>query len=345
MTNLREEIHEQPKVLRQLLDAEEAHVRSVAGVLRQYDPSYVVLAARGSSDNAARYAKYLFGSRLGLQVALATPSLFTLYGQPPDLSGSVVIAISQSGQSQDIRAVLAEAKHQGVPAIAITNDPGSPLAEEADHVLRTHAGEEHSVPATKTYTSELMMLALLATCWVDDPAMLGELKQTPDVIGATLSLDSVVEETVGAYKDRQQCAVLGRGYNYATAYEIALKLEETCLLAVQPHSPADYQHGPVALVEPGFPVLMVAPSGRTFGDMLDFTRQLREEEADILMISDQQAALDLGTVAYQLPALPAEWVSPMISVVPGQLFAHYLALARGLDPDRPRGLHKVTSTL
>jgi glucosamine--fructose-6-phosphate aminotransferase (isomerizing) len=345
MTNLREEILEQPEVIHRLLEVEESHVRSVARVLRKYDPRFVVLAARGSSDNAARYAKYLLGNRLGVQVALATPSLFTLYRRPPALSGSLVIGISQSGQSEDIRAVVAEARRQGVPTIAITNDPKSPLAAEAEHTLPVHAGVEHSVPATKTYTSQLAMLALLAACWTDDAAMMAQLKQVPEHIEAALSLESIVEASADTYRHMQQCAVLGRGYNYATAYEIALKLKETCLLPAEPYSPADFQHGPVALVGPSLPVFIVAPSGQAFQNLFDFAGEVRERGADIFMISDQRSALDLATISYALPSPPAEWVSPLMTVVPGQLFALHLALARGLDPDQPPGLHKVTSTL
>lgn len=345
MTSLREEIHEQPEVIRRLLEVEEARVRSVARILRKDNPRFVVLAARGSSDNAARYAKYLLGNQLGLQVALATPSLFTLYRRPPDLSGSLVIGVSQSGQSEDIRAVVAEARRQGVPTLAITNEPESPLASEADHTLHMHAGVERSVPATKTYTSQLAMLAMLTACWMDDAGMVDQLKQVPASIEAALSLEPAVEAAADTYKHMQQCAVLGRGYNYATAYEIALKLKETCLLSAEPHSPADFQHGPVALVEPGFPVVMVVPSGRAFQNLFDFAGELRERGADIFMISDRRPALDLSTIPFELSSLPAEWISPMVAVVPGQLLALYLALSRGLNPDHPPGLHKVTSTL
>jgi glucosamine--fructose-6-phosphate aminotransferase (isomerizing) len=344
MTLLHEEIHQQPSVIQALLDQETERARTIAAALKTTEPRYVVLAARGSSDNAARYGNYIFGSLLRLPVALATPSLYTLYARPPRLREALLIGISQSGQSDDIVAVLAEGRRQGAPTLAITNSPDSPLAAQADYVLETHAGEERSVAATKTYTSQLMALGLLVAGWLDDPALFADLAALPIAMRRTLGLEEAIHSAAVRYQHAEHAVVLGRGYNYATAFETALKLKETCYLAAEPYSPADFLHGPVALVEAGFPAIVIAPSGAAAHDLTRFAADLRERGASLLMISDRAEALPLADVPLELPPITAEWTSPMLAILPGQLLSLHLAQARGLDPDRPRGLHKVTVT-
>jgi glucosamine--fructose-6-phosphate aminotransferase (isomerizing) len=344
MTLMRQEIQQQPDVAQTLLDQEGSRARRIAAELRAKAPRYVVLAARGSSDNAARYGNYVFGSLLGLPVALATPSLYTLYARPPRLQEGLVIGISQSGQSEDIVAVLAEGRRQGVPTLAITNSPDSPLAAQADYILETHAGEERSVAATKTYTSQLLALGLLVAGWIDDPALFADLAAIPSAMRRTLELEEAIRSAVPRYQRADRAVVLGRGYNYATAFEIALKLKETCYLAAEPYSPADFLHGPVALVEAGFPAIVIAPGGAVAGDLTHFAADLRDRGASLLMISDRPEALALADLPLQLPGIQSEWTSPLVAILPGQLLALHLAQARGHDPDRPRGLHKVTVT-
>ena len=344
MTTMHKEILEQPDVFEDMLQAETEHVKAVAQELREQGATYVVIAARGSSDNAARYAKYLFGSKLGLQVALATPSLFTIYEQMPRMDKALVIGISQSGQSQDIRAVIEEAKRQGSPTLAITNMPDSPLAGIADHVLDTHAGPERSVPATKTYTTQVGMLGLLAACWLDDDAVLAELQQVPDLQRQTLALAAEVLPQAIQYRYADNCVVLGRGYNYGTAFECSLKLKETCYLSAEPYSPADFKHGPVALVDWGFPVLVIAPSGPVFEHLYTFAAEIKERGASLIVISDRDEALALADLPFRIPPASAEWLTPIYSVIPGQLLALTLSQARGIDPDQPRAIHKITDT-
>lgn len=344
MSLMHDEIHQQPEVLRQLLGQEAEPVRRIAEALRSRDIGYVVIAARGSSDNAARYGKYLFGSQLGLQVALATPSLFTLYRRPPSLSNALVIGVSQSGQSRDIVSVLAEARRQGAPTLAITNQPQSPIAAHADHLIQLHAGDEKAVAATKTYTAELGALALLAAAMLGYDARWRELNEVPAQVGETLTLDDQVQAVAAGYTDYDHCVVLGRGYNYCTAFEIALKLKETCYLAAEAYSPADFLHGPVALVGPGYPAIVIAPSGATVENLIQFSSELRDKGTSLLVVSNEEAALKLADDPLRLPAGPSEWLSPIVAVVPGQLLAFHLAIARGLDPDQPRGLKKVTIT-
>jgi glucosamine--fructose-6-phosphate aminotransferase (isomerizing) len=344
MSRLRDEIHEQPGVLARLLDRQAESAARIAAAIRDGDFCYAVLAARGTSDNAARYAQYLFGSLNRLPVALATPSLFSIYHTPPRLRDALVLGISQSGQSPDIVAVVEEGRRQGALTVAVTNTPASPLARGAEHVLLLGAGEEEALAATKTYTAQLAALALLAAHLARDEGRLRTLQRVPHAVEAALCLEETIAQAAQRYAHAAQCVVLGRGYNYATAFEIALKLKELAYLVAEPYSSADFRHGPVAIVEQGFPVIVVAPQGAVYDDILALTRKLADREADLMVISEQDEALDLGRVGLRLPAGLPEWLSPFTCVVPGQLLALYVTLAKGYDPDHPRGLTKVTET-
>jgi len=341
---LAREIGEQPEILAGLLDAERAHAEEIAAALRGRDLAVVVIAARGTSDNAARYAQYLFGAVNRLPVALATPSLFTLYAAPPDLRRALVIGVSQSGESPDILAVLAEGRRQGAPTLAITNVPESPLGEAAEFVLPLHAGVERSVAATKTYTAQLLALAMLGAAFARDDARWRELTGAPRVVEAALTLDGEIAQRAERYRYADRLMTSGRGYCYGTAFELALKLKETSYLLAEPYSPPDFLHGPVAIVDDGFPALLVAPSGAAFDDMLAFARTLHERGAELIAISDRDELLDLAQTPLRLPQPLPEWLSPLAAIVPGQLLALHLARSKGLDPDRPRGLSKVTLT-
>jgi glucosamine--fructose-6-phosphate aminotransferase (isomerizing) len=344
MSFLQDEIHQQPQVLATLLDAEADGARNIAADLQRRKLEYVIIAARGSSDNAARYGQYLLGAHNRLPVGLATPSLFSVYQEPPRLEGALVIGISQSGQSPDIVAVLAEGRQQGTPTLAITNDPGSPLAAQADYLLPLHAGEERAVAATKTYTAQLGALALLSCALQDHPRRLAALRRAPRALQAVLDTEAQIARAVDRYRYMETCVVLGRGYNYATAFEIALKLKELNYLIAEAYSSADFMHGPIAVVGGGFPALVIAPGGKMFDTMRRFSLELQSRGAELLVISDQQTLLDEAVTPLPLSIGVPEWLSPLACVVSGQLFALHLTLARGNDPDRPQGLHKVTLT-
>jgi glucosamine--fructose-6-phosphate aminotransferase (isomerizing) len=344
MSYLEVEIREQPQVLMTLLDREAENARRIATDLQTRDVKYVIIAARGTSDNAARYGQYLLGAHNHLPVGLATPSLFSVYGEPPRLDDGLVAGISQSGQSKDIVAVLAEGRRQGVPTLAITNDPGSPLAMQADYVLSLHAGEERAVAATKTYTAQLAALALLSCALDGDAERMEALRQMPLAVERALGYEGLVAGAVQRYRYMQTCVVLGRGFNYATAFEIALKLKELNYLYVEAYSSADFMHGPIAIVGSGFPALVISPSGKMFDTMRGFSLELRSRGAELLIISDRQDLLDEAITPLPLPVGVPEWLSPLVAVVPGQLFAKHLALAKGHDPDQPVGLQKVTIT-
>lgn len=338
------EIHQQPEVLTTLLEKEADNVRHIAGDLRRLGPRYVLIAARGTSDNAARYGQYLLAAHNQLPVGLATPSLYTIYGEPPRLEGCLVIGISQSGQSPDIVAVLAEGRRQGVPTLAITNDVSSPLAVQAEYVIPIHAGEEHAVAATKTYTGQLAALALLSCSLNPVDQRLKALVQVTSALKEVLDHQDRVAEKVERYRYMDACVVLGRGYNYSTAFEIALKMKELNFLVAEPYSPADFMHGPVAVVGSGFPAMIVAPSGKMFETMRAFCLKLKARGAELLVISDRQEVLAEANTPLELPVQVPEWLSPMVAVVIGQLFALHLTLEKGNNPDKPKGLQKITST-
>ncbi len=338
------EIHEQPQVLAHLLEAERASVGALAEAIRERQITHVVIAARGTSDNAGRYAKYLLGAVNRLPVGLATPSLFTIYHRPPRFGNALVMGISQSGQSPDIVAVVEEARRQGALTAAITNFPDSALARAAEHVIDLHAGEERSIAATKTYTAELTAIAMLSQALSGDEAIAEALAQIPHKVAETLAMGEEIALKAERYRYMQTCVTIGRGYNYATAFELSLKLKELTYTVVEPYSSADFMHGPLALIEHGFPVIVIAPSGKMLPELTAFIGTLRKREAEVMVISDAEEVLSLARVPLRLPTGVPEWLSPITAIIPGQLFAMHLAYIRDYDPDHPRGLRKVTET-
>src|SRR5581483_12077625 len=306
---------------------------------------YVLIASRGSSSNAARYAQDLLGRAQRVPVAFATPSLYTLYGQPPRLDGALVLGISQSGRSPDVVAVLAEARRQGRPTLALTNDAGSPLAQAAEAVLPLEAGEEHAVAATKTYTNSLGAVALLFSEMGDDSVAREELARMPEALAAQIELSLAADAApLDEYADAVGLTVVARGVNYGTAFEVALKIRELTGLITEAYSPADLMHGPIAAIQPGWPVVVVAPSGPARPSVEEIVPPLRARGARLVAISDVRAVLRRAQT--QLPLAPGvpEWLSPLTAVVPGQAAALRLAILRERDLDKPRGLRKVTLT-
>jgi glucosamine--fructose-6-phosphate aminotransferase (isomerizing) len=343
-THLYREIHEQPLVLSQLLGMEKQAIAEVARAINQGEISHVVVAARGTSDNVGRYAKYLLGAINGLNVSLATPSLFTIYNKVPCFKNSLVLGISQSGQSPDIIAVLKEAQRQGALTVAITNDLNSPLAEKGDYTVNLNAGPEKSVAATKTYTTSLMAIGMLSAALADSPQMWDDLEKIPEAVSKTLKLDKDAVEAATRWRFSDRCVVIGRGYNYATAFELALKLKELTYIIAEPYSPADLLHGPFAIVERDFPVLIIAPRGAILPNINQLLIDLHDAGADTLIISDDEATLAVGDARLHLPYSLPEWLSPITAIIAGQLFALRLTEIKKLDIDSPRRLHKVTRT-
>jgi glucosamine--fructose-6-phosphate aminotransferase (isomerizing) len=342
---LHSEIFEQPQCLASLLDHQKNTVIEIAKAIQSRNVQYAFLAARGTSDNAGRYANYLWGAHNRLPLALATPSLFTYYQQPPRLNNALVVGVSQSGQSPDIVSVLEEARRQNCLTIAITNIADSPLANAADFVLDVQAGDEQAVAATKTYTAELMAIAMISAALINSNERWNELASVSDWAQQALLLDEPLSQMAQRYRYMTHCVVLGRGFNYATAFEWALKLKELTYLIAEPYSSADFQHGPIAMVEGGFPVLAVAPSGKVHVSMLEMLTRLRKErDAELVVISDDAETLGLAQSPIRLPAQIPEWLTPIVSILPAQLFACHLTEVKGYDTDKPRNLTKVTET-
>ena len=344
MSWLETELREQPEALQRLLDRQAGAARAAARLFHRRDIRYVLIASRGSSSNVARYAQYLLGRAHRVPVMFATPSLYTIYGQPPRLDGGLVIGISQSGASPDVVAVLAEAREQGRPTLALTNDVDSPLGRTAEAVLPLEAGREQAVAATKTYVNSMGAVALLFAEADDGPAAREELAQMPAALAAQIELSLTDQPPLDEYRDAVGLTVVSRGVNYGTGFEIALKIRELSGLITEAYSPADLMHGPIAAIQPGWPVMVVAPSGPARPSVEEIVPPLRARGARILAVSDVRAVLRRAQTRLVLtPGVP-EWLSPLTAVVPGQVTAMRLAGLRGLDLDRPAGLRKVTLT-
>ena len=343
MSRFRDEIGEQPLLASRMLAESRGAVASIAVRLRASKTRGLVIAARGSSDHAALYAKYLFGVRNHMMVTLAAPSLFTSYASPPDLEGQGVIGISQSGSSPDVVAVIEEAARQGMVTIAVTNDPDSRLAHAAELLLPLGAGPERSVPASKTYIASLLALALVSQALDPDPSFEAALGQVPPALAAALEQDDDLDRLVPALLG-PRAIVLGRGFNFSTAEEIALKLTETSYILARAWSVADFEHGPIAVVEPGFAVVVVDGHGKVSADMESIGRRLTDQGCRVVGLLDGTGDHGAAEATVSLDSGLPEELTPLTLGVLGQLLAHRVALARGIDPDRPRALNKVTRT-
>jgi glucosamine--fructose-6-phosphate aminotransferase (isomerizing) len=343
VSRFRDEIAEQPGIAAGMLSAGRDMVDSIGARIREAAPRGFVIAARGSSDHAALYAKYLFGRRNRALVSLAAPSLFTHYASPPRLEGQCVIGISQSGSSPDVIAVIEEAVRQGALTLALTNDPNSKLAAAAELVLPLGAGPERSVPASKTYTASLLALALLSQAIDPQPAFETALAQVPAAMEEALAREAELDRLAPALLG-PRAIVLARGFNLATAEEVALKLTETSYVLARAWSVADFAHGPIAVVDQDFPVLFVGGGGPVGPDLEEIARRLEGYGCRVIGLFDGEAlGVEMASFVGIDSGLPED-LTPLTLAVLGQLLAHRVAMARNIDPDRPRALNKVTRT-
>ncbi len=337
-----EEICEQPVVLEKTIKAETPKINKLGAFLREKDIDLIVLAARGSSDNASLFGRYLLEITTGIPVSLSAPSVFTLYNAKLNLKRALVIGVSQSGEGVDINTVLESAKNSGAFTLGITNEADSTMAKMTDETLLIHAGREKSVAATKTYTGQMLHFYLLASVLSDKKI---EFEKIPDFADRALKLKTEIETLVERYLFMENCVVVGRGINYGNSYEFALKLMETCYVVAERFSSADFFHGPLAIVERRFPVIMFAPNGVTKQSSIDLLKNLRELHADSFSITNDREIADLSSLALRMPPEIDEFLSPISFIIPAQLFAAFLAKIKGLNPDAPRSLSKVTKTI
>ncbi|HKG23109.1 MAG TPA: SIS domain-containing protein [Blastocatellia bacterium] len=338
------EIQQQPLALERIIKREGRRIIGFAESLKKRRTRLIVLVARGSSDNAALFGRYLLEISAGIPVSMAAPAVHTLYRARLDLRDALVIGISQSGEGSDINIVLENARRSGATTLAITNEAGSAMARAADETFLIHAGRERSVAATKTYTGQLMIFHLLASA-MNGNKRFAEVERLPELASRSLDLRPQVEEMVERYAFMDHCVVVGRGLNYANAYEFAIKLMETCYVVAERFSSADFLHGPIAMVERSFPAFLFAPPGKTLAGMKELLGKLTRLGAETVVISSENAVLKSATRALKVPERTGEMLSPIPYIIPAQLFAALLAKAKGLSPDRPRSLAKVTKTV
>jgi len=352
MSKMLEETRQQPEALRKTLDGGIRGITKLRRHLEVHRPRLIILVARGTSDNAAQFGRYLIEITTRIPVSLAAPSVLTLYESSLDLRDVLVVGISQSGESTDTNAVLEDARKRGATTVGITNDAASAMARTVEYPLLIDAGPEHSVAATKTYACQLLALYLLAYA-LDGAVQLEQLRCIPDWTEKVLAMEESIEEIAERYFFMTRAVTVGRGLNYANALEFGLKLMETCYVVAERFSSADLMHGPIALVEQSFPVFVFAPAGVTWPSISAVLDRLQQLKAETLIITDpgntearkRAARFLLMPVEPRGNGEPRDLYTPIPYIVPAQLFAGHLASMKGLNPDSPRTLKKITQTL
>ncbi|HEX4900516.1 MAG TPA: SIS domain-containing protein [Pyrinomonadaceae bacterium] len=339
-----QEIGEQPEALARTIESESKKISQLGAFLRKRDIDLIVLVARGSSDNAALFGRYLLEITTGIPVSLSAPSVHTLYHAKLRLEHALVVGVSQSGEGEDINIVLENARASGAYTLGITNESDSTMTGVVEETLLTQGGRERSVAATKTFTGQMMLFYMLAA-ELSDGSSKHRFELIPDFAAKALEQKAALRELVQRYVFMENCVVVGRGLAYANAYELALKLMETCYVVAERFSSADFLHGPLAMIERHFPVILFAPPGVMLAGVKSLIERLCELHADVLAITSDLDAAGACSRAIIMPKEIDEFLAPIPYIIPGQLFAALLAEAKGLDPDSPRSLSKVTRTL
>jgi glucosamine--fructose-6-phosphate aminotransferase (isomerizing) len=338
------EIAEQPAALERTIAEERSKIAKLGTSLKAREIKLIVLVARGSSDNAALFGRYLLEITTGIPVSLSAPSVHTIYGARLKLDHALVVGVSQSGEGEDINRVLENARASGAYTIGITNEPNSSMTKLVDETLLTHGGPERSVAATRTFTGQMLLFYMLAAELAGKPLPFSY-EAIPQFVAEALEQKPAIVELVQRYVFMENCVVVGRGLAYANAYELALKLMETCYVVAERFSSADFLHGPLAMVERHFPVILFAPPGVMLPGVKSLMSRLHELHADTLAITSDLEAAGLCSRSIVMSRKIDEFLAPIPYIVPGQLFAGLLAEAKGLNPDAPRSLSKVTRTL
>ncbi len=337
------EMAEQPAVLQRILDEGAPRISAIAAEIAARGPRFVLLTARGTSDNAALYAKYLIEILLGKPAGLTSMSTTTAYGAKPDLTDVLVITVSQSGGSPDLVASTKAAREAGAITLAVTNNAASPLAEVSEFHIDVLAGPEKALPATKTYTAELLALYLLVDGLRGGDGGGAAVKALPGLAAGILGRHAEVKALAERYRFAQRLVITSRGYGYPTAREAALKLMETTYIPASPFSGADLLHGPLAMVDNVSPVIAIVPEGKGGDALQPVLDRLRGRGADLVVVG-QRAQVDAASAGFALPAGVPEEVQTILEILPLQQLAYEITIARGQDPDAPRALAKVTET-
>jgi len=338
------EIMEQPQALKRCEEYNRVTIQNLARRINELSPALVIIAARGTSDHVATYAKYLIEINCHIPVCLAAPSITTLYFSQVKMSNSMVIGISQSGMAEDVLEVMQMAQKQGAIAIGITNEPGSTIAKSCDYHLYCNAGTEKSVAATKTFTMQLYLITMLVAAITGSPVIRSGLEKVPQAVETALAMDEEVEEKAKCYRLMSECFILSRGLLYPLAMETALKIQETCYIRARAYAVSDFQHGPFAMVDKQIPMCFLAADEHSDQDIVDMIHRLKKQDIDILIVTNKQKIFDETKNGFKLPdwceGIPGAFASGVIA----QMFACSLAVMRGNNPDAPRGLKKVTIT-
>ena len=341
-----DEIRQQPETLARTLVSELRRIEKFRAMMQRRKTRLAVLVARGTSDNAAQFGRYLIEITTGIPVSLAAPSVLTVYQARMNYKDALVVALSQSGESADTNEVLEQARKAGAVTVAITNESRSTLAGIAEYVFLVRAGREKSIAATKTYTGQLMMLYLLAYA-LGAKIRIADLEGIADLAASALTLEAEIAAMAERYRFMHHAVVMGRGLNYANSLEFALKLKETSYIVAEGFSSADFLHGPIAMVEPNFPAFLFTPSGPAWPSMEEILLRLQGLKAETVVITDRRnpEAPNLAARVISIPARIPELYTPIPYILPAQLFSAALAAEKNLDPDRPRALSKITRNI
>ncbi|HCG36204.1 MAG TPA: glutamine--fructose-6-phosphate aminotransferase [Clostridiales bacterium] len=345
MTLMEKEINEQSHILDTVHEANTPTIQKLVAKMKEKKCRYAYFAARGTSDHASIYAQYLFGTYAGLPSGLACCSILTAYEGNLDLSDAVVFGVSQSGKAADALAVMEHAKKQGAVVVSVTNYADSPMAKVADFSLLCNAGEEKSVAATKTFTAQMYVMALVVAEYTQNSTLQNALQQVPEALGHWLpALNQSIDSFVSRYRYSNDGFSLGRGVNYPVALEAALKLQETNYVRMKGAAVSDFYHGPLAQVEPGTFVILFASHGPVYKDAVAMLSKLDELGAETLVVTDDKDLAASRQLSVRTPDVGTDAASVYFNAVFAQTFACKLTAVKGRNPDEPRNLKKVTIT-
>lgn len=338
------EIREQPDVLRRCLKETIPKGQLFAAAMAKQEIHSIFISARGTSDHAAIFGKYVFETVNGIPVGFAAPSVHTGYEKPVNYRNTLIIGISQSGQAEDVLEVMRNGRGQGCVTVGITNDEASPIAREATWHFSCEAGKEKSVAATKTFLAQMMILSVLSAVMAGDALRMEHLLSMPERAAKALLPADYIQDRIVKFRDMKACFVLSRGVNYPIALEAALKIQETCYVRAQGYAISDFHHGPFAMVAPGMTVILLAPQGPMYKDAVEILDKLEKAGAQTFIISNDEKLLERGAASIRIPEAEDDITAAFLNAVTIQQIACQLAMLKGLDPDTPRGLKKVTVT-